>query len=47
MSFIHFKVQDGEGEIINVSYDASIKIREFVLNFTGEHASYATTDTKV
>ena len=46
MSFIHFKVEDG-GEIINVSYDASIKIREFVLNFTGEHASYATTDTKV
>ena len=46
MSFIHFKVQDG-GEIINVSYDASIKIREFILNFTGEHTSYATTETNV
>ena len=46
MSFIKFDIEDN-GTIISVSYDASITVRDFILDFTGKHTSLSTTDPKV
>ena len=43
MSRINFRIDD-EGEIINVSYDASITARDFILDFTSKHTSKSSTD---
>ena len=43
MSRINFRINDG-GEIINVSYDASITARDFILDFTSKHTSQSSTD---
>ena len=43
MSRINFRIDD-EGEIINVSYDASITARDFILDFTSKHTSQSSTD---
>ena len=44
MSRINFRIDD-EGEIINVSYDASITARDFILDFTSKHTSQSSTDS--
>ena len=46
MSFIKFDVEV-DGKIISVSYDASITVRDFILDFTGKHTSLSTTDPKL
>jgi len=43
MSRINFRIDD-DGEIINVSYDASITARDFILDFTSKHTSQYSTD---
>jgi len=43
MSRINFRIDD-DGEIINVSYDASITARDFILDFTSKHTSQSSTD---
>ena len=44
MSRINFGVND-EGLIINVSYDASITARDFILDFTSKHTSQSSIDS--
>ena len=46
MSRINFRIDD-EGEIINVSYDASITARDFILDFTSKHTSQSSTDSNL
>jgi len=46
MSLINFSIDD-KGKIINVSYDASITARDFILDFTSKHTSLSTTDSTV
>ena len=44
MSRINFGV-NYKGLIINVSYDASITVRDFILDFTSKHTSQSSTDS--
>ena len=46
MSLINFSIDDN-GKLINVSYDASITVRDFILDFTSKHTSLSTTDSTV
>ena len=46
MPIINFRVNDC-GDTINVSYDASITIRDFILDFTGKHTSYRSADLNI
>ena len=46
MSKINFYVRD-EGKDIPVSYDSSITVKDFILDFTRNHTSFATTDPSV
>ena len=46
MSILNFKVED-EGEKIDVSYDSSITVRDFLLDFLKKNNNYVTLDTKV
>ena len=36
MSIINFKVED-KGKVISVSYDASITIKDFILDYLAKH----------
>ena len=44
MPLINFKICDN-GKIINVSYDASITARDFILDYTSKHTSQSSTDS--
>ena len=46
MSLINFIIDDN-GKIINVSYDASITAKDFILDYTSKHTSLSTTDLDV
>jgi hypothetical protein len=46
MPIINFKVNN-EGKIIYVSYDASITIRDFILDFTGKYTSLRSEDPNI
>lgn len=46
MPLINFKINDS-GIIINVSYDGSITVRDFILDFTSKHTSLSTTDSNI
>ena len=46
MTIIKFKVNDS-GKIISVCYDSSIKIRDFILDFTGKNTNLSTIDPNV
>jgi len=46
MSVLYFRVEDG-GNTINVSYDSSTTIRNFILDFLNKHTNYATLDNNV
>ena len=48
MSKINFYVRDEEeGKDIPVSYDSSITVKDFILDFTRNHTSFAAADPKV
>ena len=48
MPLINFKIFDCISKItIPVSYDASITVRNFILDFERRHAFKATTDKKI
>ena len=46
MSRINFKVDD-QGKVISVSYDASITIKDFILDFLAKNSNYASLDLNV
>ena len=43
MSIINFKVGD-DGKIISVSYDASITIKDFILDYLAKHCKNESQD---
>ena len=46
MPLINFKINDS-GKIINVSYDGSITVRDFILDFTSKNTFLSTTDSTI
>ena len=46
MSIINFKVND-QGKVISVSYDASITIKDFILDYLAKHCNYVSLDPNV
>ena len=46
MSIINFKVDD-DGIVISVSYDASITIKDFILDYLAKHCNYVSLDPNV
>jgi hypothetical protein len=46
MSIINFKVDD-VGKVISVSYDASITIKDFILDYLAKNSNYVTLDRNV
>lgn len=46
MSIINFKVDD-QGKAISVSYDASITIKDFILDYLAKNSNYVSLDPKV
>ena len=46
MSIINFKVYD-DGKVINVSYDASITIKDFIRDYLTKNSNYASLDPNV
>ena len=46
MSIINFKVGD-QGKAISVSYDASITIKDFILDYLAKHCNYVSLDPNV
>jgi hypothetical protein len=43
MSIINFKVED-KGKVISVSYDASITIKDFILDYLAKHCKNESQD---
>ena len=46
MSIINFKVDD-QGKAISVSYDASITIKDFILDYLAKNSNYVSLDPNV
>ena len=46
MVIINFSIND-EGNKIQVSYDSSLTIRDFILDFTRKHTSLESTDREI
>ena len=47
MVTINFEVHDDEGCIVRVSYDSSITIRDFILDYTKKNTSCSSVDPKI